>query len=142
MTTWGHSGKHPLDHDLTSRRAVPIPDPLLELGVLRTDDPGQFGVEHLAITTSPADVANANRPSRIAPATSAIATVASNPRPANSPAASDVVSFTTGAFFMGDPSPFQVSLVDPRTLPSQRGTGRDHHLTSTSSGTTSWRSIG
>src|SRR5215218_323839 len=51
------------------------------------------------ITTSPADVANANKPSRTAAATSAIATVASNGRPDSSPTASGVAIFTTGTFF-------------------------------------------
>jgi hypothetical protein len=51
------------------------------------------------ITTRPADVANANRPSLIDAATSAIATVADNGRPASSATSSGVVSFTTGTFF-------------------------------------------
>jgi hypothetical protein len=58
-------------------------------------------VSSCCITTSPAAVENASKPSRIAAATSAIATVASNGRPASSPAASGVVILTTGTFFMG-----------------------------------------
>jgi len=52
------------------------------------------------ITTRPAAVENASSPSRIAAATSAIATVAANGRPASSTAASGVAIFTTGTFFM------------------------------------------
>ena len=52
------------------------------------------------ITTNPAAVENANSPSRITAATSAIATVASNGSPASSAATSGVVIFTTGTFFM------------------------------------------
>ena len=36
------------EHNLAGRCAVPVPDPVVELGVLRADDPGQLGIEHLA----------------------------------------------------------------------------------------------
>jgi len=84
-----------------------VPDPAGQLGVFRPDDRRELLDELCCITTSPAAVENASSPSRIAAATSAIATVASSGRPGRPPAASEVVIFTTGTFFMGDPSPFQ-----------------------------------
>jgi len=78
-----------------------VPDPARQLGVLRPDDRASSSTSICCITTSPAAVENANRPSRIAAATSAIATVASNGKPASSPTASGDVIFTTGTFFMG-----------------------------------------
>ena len=85
---------------------MPVPDPVrAELGVLVANDPASSAVSICCITTSPAAVENVSSPSLIAAATSAIATVASNGNPARSAAACGVVIFTTGTFFIGDPSP-------------------------------------
>ena len=75
------------------------------------------------ITTRPAAAENASSPSRIAPATSLMATVASNGNPARSAVGCGVVIFTTGTFFIGDPSLVVECLGGPPTPTRTAGTG-------------------
>jgi hypothetical protein len=92
----------PPEHDRTLRVAVPVSDTLLGAGFwsashrsLRSVRPPSSG----RITTSPVADANASRPSLIAPATSARATVASSGRSARRAASSTCATLTTGSFF-------------------------------------------
>ena len=92
--------------------------------MLRTDDRGSSAVSNCCITTSPADAANASRPSLIAAATSAIATVASNGRRPARQRRRGRELHDRYLLGHGDPSPCSGVLVDSRTLPARHGPGR------------------
>ena len=89
------------------------------------------------MTTSPVAEANASRPSLIAPATSARATVASTGRSATRGRLLRLTTVTTATFFF-TVVPFLLGfLVDARSLPVGRSQAGDHRFTSTKSGTRS-----
>ena len=92
----------PPEHDRARGGAVPVADALggWDLGVLVADDARSSSASIIwGITTRPVAEAKANRPSLIAPATSARATVASSGRSATRAASSASATFTTATFF-------------------------------------------
>ena len=123
------------EHDLTGRRAMPVPDPSGQLGVLRPDDRGQLLGEHLLHHHQPG-----RRRERQQPFTHRGRDISHRhgrlQRQAGQLAGGIRGRDLHDRYLLhdGDPSPCSGVLVDSRTLPARHGPGRDHHLTSTSSG--------
>jgi hypothetical protein len=123
---------------------MPVPDPLrAELGVLRTDDPGELLGEHLLHHHRPG-----RGRERQQPFTHRRRDIGHRHRRFQ-PQAGQLAGGVRGRDLHdryllghGDPSPCWVSWSIPETCQHGTARGRDHQLTSTSSGTTSggsWR---